>query len=246
MSDKNTSKYLEHKTCILCGEDIHERTTVIDRLCDFCGQTKAVSVECENSHCICQDCIALSSIDYITAMCLKYKGIDPIELAVDIMNSPSINMHGAEHHYIVPAVLTVCLHNHSNSDEPLKDKLKIIENRAMSETPDKCSYDLGTCGAALGTGVFLSSYLKRELKDEDEWSLTNTIISESLKTVVDSGGPRCCKRDTYLSLQTAISFLKDRFAIELPLSQAKCTFSLRNRTCKHEDCQFYNISNSLV
>ncbi len=246
MEELKQMRYLERETCILCGEDLQKLESRIERKCDFCGSVKPIAVECSNTHYICVDCMALSPTDYAYNVCLQYKGIDPIALAVDIMNSPVIRMHGAEHHFIVPAVLTTCMHNYLKSTESLKHKLDTIKRRADEETPHACSYDLGTCGAAIGTGVFMSAYLNRELRDEDEWSLSNTIVSQSLKRVADSGGPRCCKRDTYLALETAIEFIRDNFAISLPISTAKCTFSLRNRTCKHEDCQFYNLSNSLV
>lgn len=246
MEELKQLKHLEKETCILCGEDLNKLGAIVDRRCDFCGSVKAIPAECNNSHCICGDCLSMSPTDFVYSMCLKYKGIDPIALAVDIMNSPVIKMHGAEHHFIVPAVLTTCLHNINHSEESLADKLDIIKRRAEVETPRACSYDLNTCGAAIGTGVFISTYLHRELIDEDQWSPSNSIVAKSLLKVAESGGPRCCKRDTYLSLEAAIEFIRDNFAITLPVSTAKCTFSLRNKTCKHEECQFYNLSNSLV
>lgn len=243
---RELNQYLERNTCILCGEDLHNADKLEDRICDFCGQVKSIPVICESSHCICSDCLAMSPEEFVIDRCLKYKGINAIELAVEIMNSPVIRMHGAEHHFIVPAVLTTCLHNYHNSTEDLKERLNTIYRRASAETPRACSYDIGTCGAALGTGVFISNYINRELVDEDEWSLANKITAIALKKVADAGPPRCCKRDTYLSLQAAIDFMKENFAIELPYYEAKCTFSLRNRTCKHEECEFYNLRNSLV
>lgn len=163
------------------------------------------------------------------------------------MNSPQVRMHGPEHHFIVPAVLITCVNNLAGrSLEELQKKLDIAEIRSISETPDHCQYALGSCGAAMGTGVFLSIYTNRTPETEDEWSLMNSIIAKCQKNIADAGGPRCCKRDTYISLETAVDFLKERFSIELEKSQGKCTFSLRNPTCKHEDCTFYNLSNSLV
>jgi len=246
MTETSTIKHLDKDTCIMCGEDTHKLENLRDRRCYFCGEIKTIPIECDNFHCLCKDCLNLTPQDFVLSMCLKYKNIDPIELSVDIMNSPVIRMHGAEHHFIVPAVLITSLHNYQHKSESLETILNYIKRRAISETPHTCSYDLKTCGAALGTGVFLSVFLNRELSDEDQWSPSNAIIAESLKNVSDSGGQRCCKRDTYLSIQSAINLLKDEFAIELPLSLAKCTFSLRNRTCKHEECQFYNLSNSIV
>jgi len=240
------NQHSERTTCILCGEELHQIDKLEDRICDFCGQVKTIPVVCDNSHCICSECMEKTPEEFVIDRCLKYKGISPLNLRVEIMNSPVIRMHGAEHHLIVPAVLTTCLHNYHKSEESLNAKLNAIERRAKEETPRVCSFDINTCGAAIGLGVFLSTYLNRELVDEDEWTLSNQITAQALKKIAEAGAPRCCKRDTYLSIQSAIEFLKEHFAVELPYAEAKCTFSLRNRTCKHEECQFYNLSNSMV
>jgi hypothetical protein len=214
-------------------------------LCDFCGKESSISHECISHHYICDDCMALSAVEYIKIKCLEYKGVNPIELAVSIMNLPLIKMHGPEHHFIVPAVLLTCVHNKLGQSDDLRSKLELAELRATCETPDACVFATGSCGAADGAGVFLSMHTGRPVESEDEWSLTNALTASCLKKIAESGGPRCCKRDTYLSLEAAIDFLKERFGLELPKSEAKCTFSLRNRSCKREDCNFYNLGFSI-
>ncbi len=186
------------------------------------------------------------AISFVKEKCIEYQGKDPIELAVDIMNDDIIRMHGPEHHFIVPAVLITCVRNHSNVKYDLKEKLDIAQKRAELETPRVCTFKEGSCGAAQGTGVFMSMYLGRDEMDEDAWSPSNKIITESLKKIDESRGPRCCKRDTYIALETAADFLKKKFSVNLPVSQGKCTFSLRNDGCGHEECEYYNLSNSLV
>lgn len=236
----------ESLTCVLCGDDLLKLENKLINRCDFCGKTGKISHECKSMHMICEDCMRIPVTEYIEAACLNYKGIDPIELAVQIMNSPVIKMHGSEHHFIVPAVLLSCVHNLKKTEENLKDKLAKALDRALAETPNKCAYHGGSCGAAFGTGVFLSIYLGRELYDEDEWSVSTSIVADSLKKVAEHGGPRCCKRDTYFALMASAEFLRDKFAVVLPISEAKCTFSHRNHSCGKEECDFYNISYSLV
>ncbi len=246
MSIKEIDKKIEKTTCILCGDELFTLPKEIEVRCDFCGKIGFASHQCGNSHYICNECFSMSPVEYVKIACLKYKGIDPNALAVEIMNTPTIRMHGPEHHFILPAVLLTCIYNLKGKADELKEKLDSLEIRTNSETPDHCEYNIGNCGAAIGSGVFLSVFLDRKIEDEDEWSLSNQLVSESIKRIAELGGPRCCKRDTYISIQTAIEFLKNKFSIELPLSDAKCTFSLRNKSCKHEDCIFYNISFSMV
>ncbi len=246
MTNTRINDISEAKTCILCGEHLHYVEDGVSERCDYCGKETNDYYECHNSHIICSDCVSMPVSEYIKSVCMNWEGNDPIELAVEIMNSPLVRMHGAEHHFIVPAVMLTCVHNHLNMPAGLRQQLEIAEKRAIEETPNFCDFKSGNCGAAVGTGVFLSMHLGRDRKDEDEWSMYNDIVSDSLRYIREHGGPRCCKRDTYLSIQAAIDFLRNRFAIELPYSEAKCTFSLRNRTCGREECNYYNISYSLV
>lgn len=236
----------ELKACYVCGDELHKLSDAKEIHCDYCGKLKNIINHCNDGHYICNDCIETPITEHIKQQCLAYAGHDPIELAVKIMNSPIIKMHGPEHHFIVPAVLLTCLANKDGKTEQLPEKLAIAERRAKEETPNVCNYSIGTCGAAIGTGVFLSIFMDREHQHDDAWSITNLIVADSLKLVAESDGPRCCKRDTYISLESAIYFLKDRFAVDLPISAAKCTFSMRNRTCGHEECAYYNIGLSLV
>jgi len=230
----------------MCGDELELLPNPVNTMCDYCGRKTNISHECRSSHYICDLCYHLSAHDLISETCLKYAGIDPIELAIQIMNSPVIKMHGSEHHFIVPAVLLTCAYNLKGLRHRLEDNLGLIYERTKSETSTYCTFKAGTCGAAFGAGVFLSVFNDRTAYSEDEWSEANHIISESLKRVAASPGPRCCKRDTYLTILASIDFLKEKYSLELPISNPKCTFSLRNKNCGREECEFYNLSNTLV
>lgn len=72
-----------------------------------------------------------------------------------------------------------------------------------------------------------------------EWSLANQMTSKSLKVISANGGPRCCKRNTYLAITQAVEFVKEQFNIimELP-EEIICQFSNRNQQCRREKCPF--------
>ncbi|MFA7626809.1 MAG: DUF5714 domain-containing protein [Candidatus Kapaibacterium sp.] len=232
--------------CILCGDKVATLKEPVKTRCDFCGEVKLTNHECESSHFLCDECFNIPVTEYIKSTCLKYKGDDPIELAVEIMNAPVIKMHGPEHHFIVPAVLLTCINNARKQTDNLIDLLNIADERAVKESSDTCTFHSGVCGAAIGTGIFLSMFLGRNHEQDDAWSLTNHVIADTTKKIAEHGGPKCCKRDTYFALLTVIDYLNDGFALNLKKSDAKCTFSLRNRSCGLEECIFYNMSNSLV
>jgi len=235
----------EYEGCLICGEELISFSKSVDMHCVFCGKTEKATTHCNQMHFVCDDCQHLSASDVVKSICLKSTKHDPISLAVEIMRSPAIKMHGPEHHFMVPAVLLTCVNNKYHNVENLAEKIDLAERIAHERVPI-CSYDLKMCGASIGTGVFLELYEGLDTHYEDEWSLPNQMIAASLKKIGENKGPRCCKRDTYISLQGAVDFLYEKFAIELPRSEAKCTFSLRNNSCMREECNFYNIGFSLV
>ena len=63
--------------------------------------------------------------------------------------------------------------------------------------------------------------------------------SQALQAIGDIGGPRCCKRNAFLSIQTGIAFVKERYGIELELHPIICEFSCYNQQCIKERCPFY-------
>lgn len=243
---KNPNDKSEPTVCILCGDKLHKLDKVREAICDVCGKDAKIDHRCESAHFICPECLSLSVNERIKQSCLEYKGFDPIELSVRIMNSPVINMHGPEHHLITPAALLTCVHNKTKCEGDLAKNLDVIEAKAFAETADHCEFKSGSCGAAQGAGVFVSHYLKDKREDSQIAELREEITAKSIKAIIDHAGPRCCKRDTYLTLQTAVDFLKEKLDIELDYSEAKCVFSLRNKSCGREECDFYNMSYSLV
>nr|WP_292491793.1 DUF5714 domain-containing protein [Methanoculleus sp. 10] len=53
-------------------------------------------------------------------------------------------------------------------------------------------------------------------------------------------GPRCCKRDSWLAIRTAVTFLSERFGVTLPvLDTVRCEFGDINRECLREACPFH-------
>ncbi|MBR3175092.1 MAG: SAM-dependent methyltransferase, partial [Oscillospiraceae bacterium] len=52
------------------------------------------------------------------------------------------------------------------------------------------------------------------------------------------GGPRCCKRDSFLAILSAIEFVKDHFGIEMEKPEVICRYSSRNNQCIGKRCPF--------
>ncbi len=52
------------------------------------------------------------------------------------------------------------------------------------------------------------------------------------------GGPRCCKRDSYLAITEAVAFVKEKLGIEMKLAEIECKFSSKNQQCLGNECPF--------
>jgi len=98
----------------------------------------------------------------------------------------------------------------------------------------------GICGAAVGTGIFISLITDATPLSEKEWKLSNQITAENLLTIAECGGPRCCKRDTFLAIIGAAKFLREHFGFIIDSDKDFLyEFTKLNKECKKTDCMFY-------
>jgi hypothetical protein len=63
--------------------------------------------------------------------------------------------------------------------------------------------------------------------------------SDALRSLAQVGGPRCCKRDAFLSFQKAVEYLRENYGVPVECGDIVCTFSARNEQCIRERCPFY-------
>lgn len=170
--------------------------------------------------------------------CLKATTKDPIELIFSIMQKEFIGIHGSEHHVLDGACLLTALYNAGLAFD-LENALDEMINRG-SKMPGATCGQWGMCGSSASMGAALaiihgtgplsnSQYYKDNLK----------LVSQALGRIAEVGGPRCCKRNAFLSIQTAIDFVKAEYNIELPKSDIKCVFSDKNGQCIGVECPYF-------
>jgi hypothetical protein len=53
-----------------------------------------------------------------------------------------------------------------------------------------------------------------------------------------NGGPRCCKRDSYLSILSAVDFVKENLGVEMERTDVTCSRSQINNQCIGRKCPF--------
>jgi hypothetical protein len=231
---------MEQKTgCLVCGQGLVYLDAPEELVCSSCGRRTASSVRCPAGHFICDDCHRLPAEEFIERACLATDIPDPLELALFLMRHPSVRMHGPEHHFLVPAVLLTCHSLVAGEREKLPGRLEKARARARDVKGGFCGF-LGDCGAAVGTGIFVSVLSGATPLSREEWRLANLMTSRSLHDIALAGGPRCCKRNTYLAILAAVAFLREEWGLDLPVKRdIACEFSDLNRECRGLECRFF-------
>lgn len=231
---------MEHKTgCLLCGSDLRYFSQAKQVTCALCRKIYQGDCECSQGHYICDICHSLSAIEIIAEYCVVSTAENPLESALLLMSHPSIKMHGPEHHFLVPAVLLSAYCNLKREYAYKAHYISKARKRAEKVPGGFCGTH-GTCGAAIGAGIFLSVITGATPLSKEEWGQSNLLTSKALSNIAQHGGPRCCKRNTFLAITETSRFLKECFSASLPVEDPlRCTFTGLNKECIREDCPFY-------
>ena len=225
--------------CLICAAPLAYHTETKFYTCALCAGEFQSEVCCEQGHFICDACHSASANELIEKVCTQSEATQPVELAIMLMKSPTVKMHGPEHHYLVPAVLLTAFYNKKGQPEEKTRKLRAARQRAENVLGGFCGF-YGACGAGVGTGIFISLITGSTPLSTTTWGLANKMTSESLACIAELGGPRCCKRDTFLALKSASTFAQKHFSVLLPISDPLlCDFSHLNRECLLADCPFH-------
>ena len=231
---------MEHKfNCLICGSEIIYPQTPQKAVCQYCKKEENTSVICSQGHYVCDTCHFATANEFIEKFCLHTDLTDPIQMATEIMNHPSVKMHGPEHHFLVPAVLYTATINISGKETGFEKKISQIKHRAEQVAGGFCGFH-GACGAAIGTGICMSILTQTTPLSTKGWKLANYQTASALTEIAEHGGPRCCKRNTYLAILNARQMIKKEFDISLPVKENfKCSFTHKNKECLHEECPFF-------
>ena len=106
-----------------------------------------------------------------------------------------------------------------------------------------CGY-WGVCGAVTSIGAALGFIdATGPLTTDGSWGKHMEYTSKALMGLAETKGPRCCKRDGYIALKTAVDFLNENYNVEMEYEDIKCGFYPKNQQCIKERCPFYNGKN---
>ena len=171
---------------------------------------------------------------------MEESSANPIAIIEKMMAMPFCHMHGPEHHVMVGAALLTAYKN-AGGDIDLHEALIEIMNRGKNVPGGACGF-WGACGAGISSGMFISIISKSNPLAEEPFALSHKMTAESLSAIGEVGGPRCCKRDSYLSILAAIDFVKEHFGVEMERSEIICSYFGQNNQCIGKRCPFSKVN----
>ena len=228
--------------CLICGAPLEylEHDTLME--CVLCHRQEPSKTRCVKGHYVCSECHT-AGMDSIIALCMAETSKDPIAILEKMMSQPFCHMHGPEHHVLVGAALLTAYNNAAPDTMKIDLQSSLLEvmSRGRQVPGGACGY-LGACGAAVSTGIFMSVVTSNTPLSTDTWRLCNLMTAKALEQVALNGGPRCCKRDSYLSILTAVDFVKEHLGVEIEKTEVTCSRSRINNQCLGKKCPFSQVN----
>jgi hypothetical protein len=229
-----------HRTgCLACGAELDYQTQAEPMVCAGCVRTFESNARCANGHFFCDVCHAGDALAVVERLCLDSEETDPAALTRTVMHHPALKMHGPEHHLLTPAALLTAWCNLRGELRERKAALLGEARRRAAQVPGGVCGAWGACGAAIGTGIFVSLVTGATPRSREPWARSQAVTAEVLGLLARLGGPRCCKRNTWLATLAAAKFSGQQLGTPMPARGARCDFSPLNPDCHTEHCPFY-------
>lgn len=221
--------------CLICTAPLEYLVEDALMECAICHKNENSKTRCINGHYICSECHT-KGIDSIFAICLSETSKNPIDILNKMMSLPFCHMHGPEHHVMVGmALLTAYKNAKGNID--FEKSLNEMKNRGQAVPGGVCGF-WGACGAGISSGIFISIVTGSTPLGKENFGLSNKMTSKALAAIGEVGGPRCCKRNSYLSILNAVAFVKENLGVEMDVSNVACTYFTQNNQCIESRCPF--------
>ena len=225
--------------CLICKAPLEYLNEDVEMECAICHKKEFSKTRCINGHYVCNECHT-QGIDSIFGVCFATTSKNPVEIIQKMMELPFCHMHGPEHHIMVGAALLTAYKN-AGGDIDISKALSEMKNRGQSVPGGACGF-WGACGAGISSGMFISIISGSTPLAGAPFGLANRMTAKSLETIGSVGGPRCCKRDSFLSILAAIDFVKEHFGVEMEKPEIICDYSARNNQCLGKKCPFSKVN----
>jgi hypothetical protein len=226
---------------MVCGSVLEYLDQAQSVKCTYCGKAEHGHIKCPNGHFICEACHNQDAMQIIEDISLTTKSDDPFEIAGWMMSYPGLPMLGCQHAYIAAGAFMAAIRNEGTravSNEEIKEVFSRTEKQAHG---GYCGLS-GVCGIAPAVGACFAVLTGSKCGTDQEQRITMEAVTRVTGAITDLTGPSCCKAYVWTSLLTAVTFLKEKFDIALPVKTAaiKCEYSSKHpHGCRESKCPFF-------
>ena len=225
-----------NEECLICKAPLAYLNQDEEMECALCHKKQYSKTKCVHGHFVCDVCHT-GGLDGSIAICYNSTSDNPLEILERMMQMPSCHMHGPEHHAMVGFALLTAYKNAGGEIE-WESAMIEMQRRAKQVPGGSCGF-WGACGAGISTGMFISIVLKATPLAGEAWGLANQMTAKALDAIGKNGGPRCCKRDSYLAIVEAVKFTREKLHIHMKLNPVICKYTQANNQCRKQNCPFY-------
>ena len=204
--------------------------------CVICRKKEPSKTRCVGGHYVCSDCHT-QGMDSIFGLCMAESSRNPLEILEKMMAMPFCHMHGPEHHVMVGAALLTAYRN-AGGELDLQKALKEMYSRGKAVPGGACGF-WGACGAGISAGQFMSIATGSTPLAVTSWGLSNRMTANALESIGKVGGPRCCKRDSYLAVLASVEMATEHLNVRMEKTTPVCSRSNQNNQCIGKRCPFF-------
>ena len=221
--------------CLICKAPLEYLNEDIQMECAICHKKEMSKTRCVKGHYVCNECHT-QGMDSIFGVCLAEKSKNPIEILRKLMALPFCHMHGPEHHVLVGAALLTAYKNAGGKID-LPAALREMQSRGKGVPGGACGF-WGACGAGISAGIFVSIVTGSTPLGGEAFGLSNRMTAAALCAIGEVGGPRCCKRDSFLAIREAVAFVREHLGVPMESCPVVCSFFPANNQCIGGRCPF--------
>ena len=222
--------------CLICRAPLEYLQEDTEMECELCHKKERSKTRCVNGHYVCSEC-HMKGIDSLFGLCMEETSKNPAEILNKMMAMPFCHMHGPEHHIMVGMALLTAYRN-AGGKVDLEKGLREMNSRGRSVPGGACGF-WGACGAGLSAGMFVSIVTGSTPLGKENFALSHKMTARALDKIGEIGGPRCCKRDSWLSVLCAVDFVRENLGIEMEKPEISCSYSRQNNQCIGKRCPFF-------
>jgi len=225
--------------CMLCGQPLVYLEEQRQETCVFCGNQYPANAVCEQGHFVCNLCHGKDMVDVVKHICTHTDATDMIDLINQLRSHPSFPLHGPEHHFAVPGVITAVFRN-LGGDITNSDITTAID-RGRAVPGGVCAF-WGTCGAAVGAGIAFGIILKSTPLKPKARQIVQQVSEAVIHDLSRIEAARCCQREVWTTLKTVARLSE----VYLPLvlkadGEVQCRQQGKNRECIREACPYFKV-----